>query len=271
MKKAFLIILALIFAFSMFSTSILTSAETVDKSELFALVSEAEKINKNNYANNTIAWKMFEMKLNEARELLDRNYVTQDEIAEMVFNLQYAINSLGEPIYSDTESVDKSELEALIAEAFSWEASDFKKITVEQWVNFQDEIKAARYTLQSKYASQEDVDAAKNNLVAAMDAMRALKNIDEFESAEVTELPATQTPPVQTDIVIKPINPNDSATVVGPNSSTAKPATETRPKSTTPFLQGGFIEIGCDATVALSALVIVGIIGAAVAIKKKED
>ena len=40
---------------------------------------------------------------------------------------------------------------------------------------------------------------------------------------------------------------------------------------TEPLSQGGFVYLGCDATIALSALAVVGIIGAAVAIKKKED
>ena len=175
-----------------------------------------------------------------------------------------------------TEAVDKSQLEALIAKANSLKRNDFD-IDEGVWNDFQIQIIASENTLNNKKSTQKNIDDAKNNLSLMLEIVEQFRvvNEEEGETEEVVpEFTENRIPNVETNITVQPIIPSESvivSDVVNSNASQTKPAPETRPKSTTPFLQGGFIEIGCDASIAFSALAVVGIIGSALVIKRKHN
>lgn len=269
MKKVFLVILAMIFVFSVLSASITISAATVDKTELAALVSKAENLSMENFNTTIYAWNMFSSELEYAKNILANPNVTQSEVNYSVQDLSDAIARLGREVVQ-TEAVDKSDLKALIDEAIMWKRADF---TVDNslWNELQGEIANAIMTFNNTSSTQQNIDNAINNLVTVMDIVYQYKVEDKVED-DIVDSKETQSPNAETNVTAQPIVPTESVvdtskTIV----SGTKPMTETRPKSTTPFLQGGFIELGCDASIAFSALAIVGIIGSALVIKKKHD
>lgn len=265
MKKVFLVILAMIFVFSVLSASITISAATVDKTELAALVTKAENLSMENFNTTIYAWNMFSSELEYAKNILANPNVTQSEVNYSVQDLSDAIARLGREVVQ-TEAVDKSDLKALIDEAIMWKRADF---TVDNslWNELQGEIANAIMTFNNTSSTQQNIDNAINNLVTVMDIVYQYKAED-----DIVDSKETQSPNVETNVTAQPIVPTESVVATSkPIVSGTKPMTETRPKSTTPFLQGGFIELGCDASIAFSALAIVGIIGSALVIKKKHD
>ena len=270
--SVFIVITVAVMLFGTISVSAYEYEYDVEIDKLSALVEEAEKFEFEHYSISQLTWAVFQNKLNNARTLVDSVYIIpQDEIDIAYNELNQAIENLGPSSYVETEPVDTSELEALIAEAASWEYADFN-VDIEKWLEFQAEIDVARSVFQIQNFTQQSVDAVKNNLALVMEMLEPFRKAEELPNIGSSQIQQTEMPPMRTDIAFQPIVPNGSDIVLVPNSPIiTTPVKETRPKSTTPFLQGGFIEIGCDASIAISALVVVGIIGAAVAIKKKED
>lgn len=266
MKKVFLIILAMILTFSVFSTAISVSAETVDKTALEALVAEAEGFQRENFKVSDITWSMFVSELEYAQSVLTSPYATQEEVNRALQNLGAIIPRLG-PQIKQTEAIDMSELQAIISEAVAYNKSDFEIEDV-LWNDFQVELANAIMTVNDSSATQQEIDNAKNNLVMVMEVVDQYRIYKEEEN---TQPSATQKPNGGATESNQTTTPTESVKATSkPTTTATEPVTETRPKSTTPFLQGGFIELGCDASVALSALAVAGIIGAAFAIKKKE-
>lgn len=268
MKKVFLVLLAMIFVFSVFCTSISISAATVDKTALSELVTQAADFQSINYDSGAIAWKLFEMKLEEAQAVLADPNATQIEVNDAKKQLQDAIDRLGRQVEA-TEPIDKSVLETLISQAVAYNKSDFD-IDNTLWNDFQAKLANAIMVFNGDKISQQDVDNAKNNLMLAMEIVEQYRKGADGDS---TQPSYTQNPNGENNNSTGGVASTEATSVVTakPTKPATEPEPETRPKSTTPFLQGGFIEIGCDASVAISALAIVGIFGSVLVIKKKRD
>lgn len=267
MRKVFLVILAMIFVFSALFVSISISAATVDKTELQTLVSKAENLEMENFNTTIYAWNLFLSELEYAQNVLGEPNATQAHVNVAVRDLSDAIARLGREIVQ-TEAVDTTELRDVIATAIEYSRADFDVDDI-TWNDFQVELAEAITIFSNQNNTQEIIDNAKNNLIIAMEALEQYRVAVEDDT---TDPSSTQGPNGENGGDIQSDTPTESETVT---AKPTKPATEyveqTRPKSTTPFLQGGFIELGCDASVAFSALAIVGIIGSALVIKKKRD
>ena len=111
----------------------------------------------------------------------------------------------------------------------------------------------ANVTLEDENARQIEVDDACESL---RDWMLSLSQFEVGIGGEETDI-ATDVIIIESDIEKYP----PVKDVIIPEE----------PKSTTSVWDGGVIELGCDASLAISALAIVGMIGAAAVIKKKED
>lgn len=261
--SAFIIILVVVMMLGTISVSAYTYEYDVDMYKFSTLVVDAEKFEFEHYNTTALTWAIFQQKVNNARFLLNSGYAVSQDNIDLAYNeLQQAIENLGpsnyvEPDIPATESVNKSELELLIVEAKSWKKTEYDVANWE-WSNFLAEIEMANAVFESDGSTQSEVDYAKKNLSNAMNEMRSKKITNQTPDFETT--PIETMPSIQTE---RPIE-----TVYIPQTEKPK---ETLPKSTAPLSQGGFIEINCGSSIAISALAIVGIIGAALTVKKKED
>lgn len=261
--SAFIIILVVVMMLGTISVSAYTYEYDVDMYKFSTLVVDAEKFEFEHYNTTALTWVVFQNKLTNARNLLDStDPVSQDNIDLAYNELQEAIEKLGpsnyvEPDIPATESVNKSELELLIVEAKSWKKTEYDVANWE-WSNFLAEIEMANAVFESDGSTQSEVDYATRNLSNAMNEMRSKKITNQTPDFETT--PIETMPSIQTE--------RPSETVYIPQTEKPK---ETLPKSTAPLSQGGFIEINCGSSIAISALAVVGIIGAALVIKKKRD
>ena len=145
--------------------------KVADKSELSNLVSEAEKLDKKAYTNES--FKAFKAALNAANEVLKDEEVTQEQVDKAISILQDSIKDLVkntdekpvEPI-----EVDKSDLEEIINKANTLNKT---KYTEETWLSLQNALEKAKEVLKNKEASQDEVTLAISNLD---DAINGLEN-----------------------------------------------------------------------------------------------
>lgn len=256
MKKIFLCILTLIFVISLLCTSISVSAVEVNKSDLQTLVMHAKTLQMSDYNVSRLVWEEFQWAIRDA-ELILNNNVTQSEVDYMFEELAMKMADITSSNVVQPEGVDKSRLEALVQEVSSWKMEDYD-VSAEEWASFQEEIAGAQRALTVENVTQEAMDAASEYFEGVVESMSQKKKAADNSNNE-------------SDLS------SDSETETATQSETKRTSRETvdkyetRPKSTTPFFKGGFIELGCDASVAISALAIVGIIGSALVIKKKHD
>ena len=250
MRKLSFIIISVIAVSALLLAAFSVSAASVDKSSLEALVIDARTYQKEQYETTTLRWNIFQNELQKAEKVLADEYASQRNVDDARSLLLTAIINLGTPI--DRQNIDKSQLSALITEASAMVKTDYD-VSNEEWQILQTELAAAQTVLDGKYSTQDEIDTSCENLRRYIDYVNQWKK-ERVESEQTASTETIFTP--ETESVRE--------------TRTEKP-TETLPKLTTPFLEGGFIEIGCDASVAISALAIVGIIGAMVVIKKKED
>ena len=279
MKKRILSVLIMILITVMLFGAISASAYTfeygVEMARLEEVVAQAEKFQFEHYNTSQLTWAVFQDKLAEAQELVNSvYYVSQEEIDLRYNDLQQAIENLGQSSYvePDPTAVDKSTLGLLINEAESWKMKDYD-VAKWEWANFLAEVEVAKAAYESDGKTQDDINYAAKVLSEAMDAMRMKKigadnsNTDtdantntntntNTETSHISTFPSTETESVATD---KPYVPQ-----------TEKP-TQALPQLDDNIFEGGFIELGCGASAAISALAVVGIIGAALVIKKKRD
>jgi hypothetical protein len=254
MKKIFLCILALMLAVSLFCTSILVSALQADKSNLEALVAQAKTLQMEDYNVSNVVWQRFQLAIQDAEVILNDSSVSQTEVDYMFEELAMKMGDLGSPNVVQPESVDRSRLEALVQEVSSWKMEDYD-VSADEWSRFQEEIAGAQRALTVENVTQEAMDEASKYFAGIVESMAQRKK---SEVASENESNLSNESKV-----------DESNTEKATKEASTK--SETRPKSTTPFLQGGFIELGCDASIAISTLAIVGIVGSALVIKKKHD
>ncbi|MBR2448274.1 MAG: FIVAR domain-containing protein [Clostridia bacterium] len=148
----------------------------VDYTELNAQIDAAEKLNKEDYTEES--WKALEDALKAAKDA--RNSDSQDVVDAAAKALKEAIDAL-ELKPEDITPVDYEELRELIDVANGLNAEDY---TPESWAKFEAALEKAIAALSAD--NQDDVDAAFAELKAAMEGL-------ELKDTETdTESPATE-------------------------------------------------------------------------------
>ncbi len=137
----------------------------VDKSELEAAVAEAEELNPADYTDESAA--ALEEAIENAKAVLEDEDATQEEVDEALAALEEAIENLEEK-----PDVDKSELEAAVAEAEELNLEDY---TDESAAALEEAIENAKTVLEDENATQEEVDEA------LADLKEAIENLEEKE------------------------------------------------------------------------------------------
>ena len=138
-------------------------AKKVDKSQLEALIKEAEGKKEADYTADS--WKVFADALANAENELKSDKSTPETVKTAQDKLSEAIKDL-----APKKQVDKSKLEALIAEATGKVESQY---TPESWTAFTTALGTANEVNGNKDATQETVDQACVNLRAGIDRLTA--------------------------------------------------------------------------------------------------
>ena len=131
-------------------------------------------------------------------------------------------------------------------------------VTDAEWSDFQGQIRTTEYALSN--GNEADIINNANNLYSLVNNIKARKNNGDAIGVF---------PNPDSSIKIDSVMGEGQFSI--DNGVIIVQTEKVMPKSTAEFAKGGFVYLGCGSTVAASALVIVGIIGAALAIKKKED
>lgn len=148
----------------------LSEESPVDMSELDELIAEIEALNEENYTEGS--WEAFdreqllaeiEAELEDLEEIDDPN-VIQERVNDLVATVREQMGKL------ESVGVDKTELQALIAEAEELEETDY---TAASWSNFSSALDAARVMNDNPGAEQAHVNQAVNNLRNSMDNLVA--------------------------------------------------------------------------------------------------
>ena len=154
----------------------------VDKSKLQAAITEAEKLQEEDYT--AASWSAFQTALAAARQMLDSETASQTQVDDALTALDNAVKALEK---APAPVVDKSELQAAITEAEKLQEEDY---TAASWSAFQTALAAARQMLDSETASQTQVDDA---LTALDNAVKALEKAPEpTPSVEPSVEPTTE-------------------------------------------------------------------------------
>ena len=131
--------------------------EEVDKTELEALIKEAEGYDEEEYTPST--WNVLEEALEAAKEVMNNENATEAEVEKAVNDLQEAINAL-------TKKADKGFLEELIDEVEGYNEEDY---TTGSWAGLQEALEAAKEVLANEEATEKEVMDAYNNLIDAVE------------------------------------------------------------------------------------------------------
>ena len=261
MKRIFSLILIVILTVSAFSAAISVSA--VNCSELQAAIYEANlRLSESSkYTDMSIA--MLDAAYKNACEVYERAMIDmadQDEIDNETATLRDRIDnlSLASGGGSSLSGADKTKLQAAITKAKTFQKNDYD-VTNTEWDMFQSKITTAESAAANEMYTQSQIDSFAAVLEAAIEDMEARKKFS-VDSETTANTGAASESTLVTD-----------ATAPRETTPPTEKVTKVYPKMTEPLSQGGFVYLGCDASIAISALAVVGIIGAAIAIKKKED
>ena len=157
-------------------------APVVDKSELQAAITEAEKLQESDYT--AASWSAFQTALAAAKTVAEDEGASQTQVDDALTALDNAVKALEK---APAPVVDKSELQAAITEAEKLQKDDY---TAASWSAFQTALAAARQMLDSETASQTQVDDA---LTALDNAVKALEKAPEpTPSVEPSVEPTTE-------------------------------------------------------------------------------
>ncbi len=158
-------------------------AKKVDKSQLEALIKEAEGKKEADYTPES--WTTFATELQKAKEVNSDKNAKQKTVDQTCESLRAAIDGLA------TKTVDKSQLETLIKEAEGKTETDY---TAKSWAKLVTALEAARSEFRNENATQESVNNACDNLRTAIDGLTAKADkaqlkalIDEASNKNKTE------------------------------------------------------------------------------------
>ena len=135
-------------------------AKKVDKSQLEALIKEAEGKKEADYTPES--WTTFATELQKAKEVNSDKNAKQKTVDQTCESLRAAIDGLA------TKTVDKSQLEALIQEAEGKTEADY---TAKSWAKLVTALEAARSEFRNENATQESVNNACGSLKTAIDGL----------------------------------------------------------------------------------------------------
>ena len=166
----------------------------VDKSELEAVIAEAEALNEADYTSGT--WRTLEEELESARVIAADEDASQADVDEAADALRSAIDGL-------IERGDKTELNDLIAEAEALNEEDY---TTDTWATLEDALEAARAVAEDEDAIQAEIDEAKAALEDAMDGLIPVNAIYSIEVGNVNGRPG--------ESVVVPVRANNLAAAV---------------------------------------------------------
>ena len=219
-------------------------AKPLDKTALAASIAAAEALKQADYVSTS--WATLAAPLAAAKAANESTEITQSEINAAKAALDAAVAAL-------VKRGDKTELKALIEEYKALKESDWNGNTT-AWGMFLKGIEAAEKLCDDADASEADIAGMITDL---KDRKAALKASTGNEGAE-GDAPTTDTPADDAETEA----PADGAETEAPadDAETEAPADdETEAKK------------GCGSSIALSALAVIGVVGTALVIKKKED
>lgn len=144
----------------------------VNKTALEKAVADAEKKLKSDYTGKN--WRDFSTALNLAKQVLENNEATQEEVDATLHSLLKATEKLvKKPVVVE---VDKSALKKVVTEANKKQAS---KYTATSWTTFKKTLALAKAVLANPTSSQAEVDRALNNLNVASSKLVPKSHRDE--------------------------------------------------------------------------------------------
>ena len=219
-------------------------AKPLDKTALAASIAAAEALKQADYVSTS--WATLAAPLAAAKAANESTEITQSEINAAKAALDAAVAAL-------VKRGDKTELKALIEEYKALKESDWNGNTT-AWGMFLKGIEAAEKLCDDADASEADIAGMITDL---KDRKAALKAPTGNEGAE-GDAPSTDAPADDAETEA----PADGAETEAPadDAETEAPADdETEAKK------------GCGSSIALSALAVIGVVGTALVIKKKED
>ena len=219
-------------------------AKPLDKTALAASIAAAEALKQADYVSTS--WATLAAPLAAAKAANESTEITQSEINAAKAALDAAVAAL-------VKRGDKTELKALIEEYKALKETDWNGNTT-AWGMFVKGIEAAEALCDDADASEADIAGMLTDL---KDRKAALKASTADEGAE-GDAPTTDAPADGTETEA----PADDAETAAPadDAETEAPADdETEAKK------------GCGSSIALSALAVIGVVGTALVIKKKED
>ena len=209
---------------------------TVNKTALAAKLVEVENLNENEYT--TATWTLLKEAYLAAKAVNDDANALQIMVDAALAAVVDAQSKLGKP-------GDSTALKAKIAEAEALKAEDYKSGFA--WNIFVKALNDAKAAAESRDSTQGDIDMALSTLIEAMSKIEknpAPAPAPGGDSGNETDAPATDAPATEAPETEKPTDDKKD---------------DEKEKG------------GCGSSVALSALAIVGVIGTALVIKKKED
>lgn len=137
--------------------------EKGDKTDLADAITTAETKVEADYTEES--WATFKSALKKANDVNADENATQDEVDEALKALNDAITAL---VPKQSETVDKTKLEAKIAEVEALKEDDY---TEASWGALIEKLKAANEVVSNDNATQNDVDTALADLNAAKEAL----------------------------------------------------------------------------------------------------
>ncbi|MFA1821833.1 M14 family zinc carboxypeptidase [Virgibacillus oceani] len=140
----------------------LVVAEVVDKSVIEEIIEEVSDLNESDYTAES--WEEFASALEAAESVLEDEDVTQTDVESALIALLTAYVWLTADGDDPTDPVDKSALEEKIEEVSDLDASDY---TEESWSTFASVLEEAENVLANEKATQEEVNDALADLLAA--------------------------------------------------------------------------------------------------------
>lgn len=148
----------------------------VDLSKLQSKVQEANQLKEIDYTKAT--WKVFNDAFNKAKEVLDNENASQDDVDKACTDLTDAINQLATP-------ANKTALQEAVEESKNLDESLY---TPKTWKPLADALKAAQKVLDNENAVQDEADQALKTLNDAVAQILEKANKEALQKA-VQELP----------------------------------------------------------------------------------
>ena len=150
-----------------------------DKTELQSAITEAEKLNKEDYTEES--WTAFETALKAAQAANTNADATQEEVDAAKDALVKAQGELKEKPVTPPEKPDKTELQNAVAEAEQLKQEDY---TEDSWTAFAAALSKANEVLDNEEATEKEITDAKDALVKAQKELVLASG----EVADTTEL-----------------------------------------------------------------------------------